>query len=72
MAGEIVQFVKGSQRFAPDGTGGGTLTWKERVTRPGFRPAIRERSMRKDAMQFGPSASMTNDEAAAYGDSQEK
>jgi len=71
MAGEIVQFVKGSQRFAPDGTGGGTLTWKERVTRPGFRPAIRERSMRKDALS-GPSASMTNDEAAAYGDSQEK
>lgn len=71
MGGPIVQFVKGSQRFTPDGTGGGTLTWKERVTRPGFRPAIRERSMKKEALS-GPSASMTTDEAAAYGDSQER
>jgi hypothetical protein len=46
----VIEYVRGSQHFTPDGTGGGTLTWRERVIRPGFRPNTRERSLRKEAV----------------------
>ena len=44
----IEEYIPKSQRFTPEDEKGGTLTWKVRVSRPGFRPKVVERSMRKD------------------------
>jgi hypothetical protein len=62
------EMVRGSQRFEPTDERGGTLSWRVRVIRPGFRPVVEERSVRKDYHLV--TAGMTNDEAACYGDSQ--
>jgi hypothetical protein len=42
------EVVPKSMKFTPTDDKGGTLTWKERVSRPGFRPVVKERSIRKD------------------------
>ena len=65
-----IEVIPKSQRFEPTDEKGGTLTWKERVTRPGFRPVVRERSIRKD--YHLATAGMTEAEATCYGDSQVK
>lgn len=65
---EQVEMVKGSQSFEPTDARGGTLRWKERVTRPGWRPTIRERSIRKD-YHLAP-VNLEGDVASAHGDSQ--
>ena len=48
MARFTEEYIPKSQRFTPVDEKGGTLTWKVRVTRQGFRPKVEERSMRKD------------------------
>ena len=63
---QIVEVVAKSQRFTPTDERGGTLTWKERVIRPGFRPTIRERSIRKDYHL----STLPEPEATVLGDAQ--
>lgn len=71
MKGYTVEVIPKSQRFEPTDEKGGTLTWKERVCRPGFRPVVRERSIRKE-YNLAPALAMSEAEGAAYGDSQVK
>lgn len=53
----MTEYLFGTTRFIPDGNGGGTLLWKERVVRKGFRPQVVQRSIHKEAHHGGQEAS---------------
>lgn len=62
----ITDVIPKSMRFKPVDDTHGILTWKERVTRPGFRPKIVERTMRKD--YHVAAANLDPVVGSAYGD----
>lgn len=66
----VEEYIPKSQKFEPTDEKGGTLTWRVRVLRPGFRPVVQTRSVRKD--YHLATAGMTEAEATCYGDSQVK
>jgi hypothetical protein len=49
------EVVPKSMKFTPTDEKGGTLTWRERVSRPGFRTVERTRTIRKDYHTAAPS-----------------